>query len=108
MTEAAPSYFATVPLPRVEREQRTITAKQEEIAVLRWFQQHPDRLATAEEVHDALCPHWTLGSTRRAVTNLKNLDALEKTDVLRMGGLGHKARCYRLARPSQPRQEKLF
>lgn len=108
MSEAAPSYFATVPLPRLEREARARKANEQDSTVLRWFRSHPWALATAEEVHADLDPGWPLGSTRRAITNLKNRSAVERTDVLRMGSQGHSAHCYRLARPGVMEQGRLL
>jgi hypothetical protein len=108
MTEAPVSYHATVALSRPEREQRNRQARTQDDQVLDWFRMHPSAELSAEDVHAELAPTWPLGSTRRALSNLKNRGVMERTDHLVEGSQGHSVHCYRLARPCPQHQERLF
>lgn len=108
MTEAAPAYHVTVPLPRVEREARGRRAAHQDELVLEYFRAHPGEAFSPEQVHAAVLPNAPLTSVRRAITNLTGRALLEKTDDTVLGKYRHRIHTWRLARPCPQHQERLF
>lgn len=93
------SYHPTVALPLAQVWDRTVQARRQDDQVLDWWRQHPTHIYTAEEVHKYMNPNWPLGSTRRALSNLKERGHLERLSRTVPGSLGHPAHLYRLVQP---------
>lgn len=84
----------------------------QEKKVLLWFREHPYREITAWDVYEILFSHTKVPekSARRAVTNIKNAGAIEKTgDKVVSGPFQRSCFLYRLKRkPTPPVQQRLI
>ena len=83
----------------------------QEKKVLVWFREHPTKAVTAWDIYVILFSGTKVPekSARRAVTNVKNTGAIEKTGETTVSGAYQRSHAlYRLTRPATPVQRKLI
>lgn len=82
-------------------------AETQEAAVLAFFKKHPRKLFTAEDIGRRVLPRSPRTSWGRALTNLKDMGLIEKTDRQVDGEWGRPIYQWRL-RPQKPVQGQLL
>lgn len=103
------SYYNTVQTAGAELREYRQKAQRQEERILHWFKTSDQFFYTPSEIHlivfDRSVP---LTSVRRAMTNLSTELKLVKSTKKRKGPFGRMEFCWRINRPGEPIQSRLF
>ena len=101
------TYYNTTHVEGAELRDYQATAASQEEAVLAFFEDHPEREFTPEDVGRYVLPNAPRTSWGRALTNLTTEKKLERTERQVEGKYGRPIYTWRLAQ-HDPRQPELF
>ena len=89
------SYYNTTRVAGAKLAEYEARAKGQEVDVMRYFRDRPDRLISPEQVHRAVMSNAPRRSVARALANLTANGILEKTDHQVTGKYGRPIYCWR-------------